>query len=169
MEKPSTMRYIVGARVRSEQRANLLKALEAGSFGCGFPYGNLGEALCTGCVDANGTIRWVEVCYCREYYGVALEEELPYFEEFLADIEVADARNPLHCDGYPVCNDCHCTKKVRFEGEPLLAYLRHGADPVETTPGAGRPTRWLGWHGEVVAGEARRNRDAAAGEAVMPG
>jgi len=98
------MRYILKARVRPERRAQLLRALEAGTFGRGFPYGDLGEVLCSGRVDATGTIRWVEVCYCRESYGVAMHEELPYLEEYLTDIEVADARSPRYCEGYPECN-----------------------------------------------------------------
>src|SRR3954454_18609948 len=118
------MRYILGARVRPERRAELLRALENGTFGEGFPYGDLGEVLCAGRVDGTGTIRWVEVCYCREYYGVAMAEELPYLEAYLTDIQVADARSPRYCKGYPECNDCDCTRKVRFEGEPLLDLLR---------------------------------------------
>src|SRR3954471_16252478 len=117
------MRYILGASVRPGRRADLLRALEDGSFGRGFPYGDLGEVLCTGRVDASGTIRWVEVCYCREFYGVAVEEGLPYFEEFLKDIVVTAARNPVHCKGYPSCGDCGCTSKVRPKGETLLEYL----------------------------------------------
>ena len=91
-------------------------------------------------MDASGTIRWVEVCYCREYYGVAMHEELPYLEEYLTDIEVADARSPVHCEGYPACNDCDCTRKVRFEGEPLLDHLRRTvAEPVESRSRRGPP------------------------------
>lgn len=158
------MRYILGARMRPERRVDLLRVLEDGTFGEGFPYGDLGEMLCEGRVDATGTIRWFEVCYCREYDGVALEEELPYFEDYLTDIEVADARSPAHCDGYPVCNDCDCTKKVRFEGEALLDHLRRTvAGPGDAPTGVGRPTRWLGWRGEVSPEEARRNRAGRGG------
>src|SRR3954466_1265087 len=117
------MRYLLGARVKPGRAADLLRALEAGTFGDGFPYGDLGEVLCEGRVDASGTIRWVEVCYCRESYGVAMHEELPYLEVYLTDIEVADARNPTRCEGSPACNGCDCTRKVRFRGEPLLAHL----------------------------------------------
>lgn len=154
------MRYLLGARVRPGRRAELLRALEAGTFGAGFPYGDLGEMLCAGRVDASGTIRWVEVCYCREYYGVAMHEELPYLEGYLTDIEVADARSPAHCEGYPACNDCDCTNKVRFEGEPLLDHLRRVIDREERVEGRGRghPTRWLGWRGQVGPEEERRNR-----------
>ena len=154
------MRYILGARVRPGRRADLLRALEDGTFGRGFPYGDLGEVLGTGRVDDTGTIRWVEVCYCREYYGVAMEEEIPYLEDYLTDIEVADALNPRHCKGYPECNDCACTRKFRFEGEPLMDHLR---SVVAEGRGAiaearGRATRWLGWRGRVSPEEARRNR-----------
>ena len=150
------MRYLLGARVRPERRAELLRALEDGTFGAGFPYGDLGEVLGAGRVDASGTIRWVEVCYCREYYGVAMHEELPYLEEYLTDIEVADARSPRYCKGYPECNDCPCTRKVRFGGEPLLDHLRRTvAQPGTGVSGEGRATRWLGWRGRITAEEAR--------------
>ena len=133
-------------------------ALEQGRFGEGFPYGNLGEVVCAGRVDGLGVIRWVEVCYCREYYGVAMHEELPYLAEFLTDIEVADARSPLYCKGYPECNDCACTRKVRYDGEPLMDYLRRTADQPEPVPKENdRPPRWLGWLGRITAEEAAGN------------
>jgi hypothetical protein len=153
------MRYILGAKVRPDRRADLLRALEDGTFGRGFPYGDLGEVLCEGRVDASGTIRWVEVCYCRESYGVAMEEELPYLEEYLTDIEVADALNPRHCKGYPECNDCNCTRKVRFVGEPLLDHLRRSIveGDADGFGVEGRPTRWQGWRGVMSPKETRRN------------
>ncbi len=164
------MRYILGARVRPGRRADLLRALEDGTFGRGFPYGDLGEVLCAGRVDSTGTIRWVEVCYCREAYGVAMEEELPYLEEYLTDIEVADARSPRYCKGYPECGDCACTRKVQFAGEPLLDHLRRivaGEDDSGGMP-PGRPTRWLGWRGQVGPQEARRNRAASGEDLGLP-
>jgi hypothetical protein len=153
------MRYLVSAKVRPGKTEELLAAIEKKSFGKEFPYGDLGEVLCEGRVDDSGMVRWIEVCYCREYSGVAMDAEIDYFEEFLTDISIADARSPLHCDGYPACNDCDCTKKVRFRGEQFLDYLRRivkdpaSAEPVDTD----RPTRWLGWRGEVTPEEAARN------------
>lgn len=160
------MRYLLSARVRPGRRAELLEAIESGSFGRGFPYGDLGETLREGKVGPDGTIRWVEVCYCRESYGVAMEEELPYFEAFLTDMTVADARSPAHCDGYPACGDCDCTRKVRPKGEPFLDYLRRVVAGPGPSGAGGRPTRWLGWRGEVTEQEARRNR--GAGDGPMP-
>jgi hypothetical protein len=154
------MRYLLSAKVRPEKRRELLEAIEQRQFGEGFPYGDLGETLCRGRVDELGMIRWVEVCYCREFVGVAMDEEIGYFEEYLTDITIADARSPAACEGYPACNDCDCTNKVRFPGEPFLAYLRRIAAELDPSgsPDPGQPTRWLGWRGEVVPEEAARNR-----------
>lgn len=153
------MRYLLGAKVKPDRKAELLLALNNGTFGEGFPYGDLGKVLCSGRVDASGTIRWVEVCYCREFYGVAMHEELPYLEEYLTDVEVADARSPRYCKGYPACGDCDCTRKVRFEGEPLMDHLRRTvADEADSHAGGGRPTRWMGWRGQVSPEEERRNQ-----------
>jgi hypothetical protein len=154
------MRYLLSARVRPEKERELLEAIEQRRFGEGFPYGDLGETLGQGRVDETGTIRWVEVCYCREFLGVAMDEEIGYFEEYLTNITIADARSPAACEGYPVCNDCDCTNKVRFPGEPLLAYLRRiaAAPRLARSSDPDRPTRWLGWRGQVVPEEAARNR-----------
>jgi len=158
------MRYLLSAKVRSGRRVELLRALEDGTFGQGFPYGDLGKVVCAGRVDETGTIRWVEVCYCREYYGVAMHEELPYLEPFLTDLEIADARSPRDCEGYPVCNDCACTRKIRFQGEPLLDYLQRTAtEDLGPSESAGRSTRWLGWRGQVGRAEMLRNRQEETG------
>lgn len=151
------MRYLLSARIQPEKKAELLCALEQGTFGRGFPFGDLGEMLCTGRVDPSGTIRWVEVCYCRESSGVAMEEELPYLEDYLTDITITDARSPAHCEGYPACNDCDCTRKVHPKGEPLLDYLRRVGSQPAAGAKAGRPPRWLGWRGQVTDKEALRN------------
>jgi hypothetical protein len=152
------VRYLLAAKVQPERRADLLRTLEDGSFGRGFPYGDLGAMICAGRVDDSGVIRWVEVCYCREYYGVAMHEELPYLEEYLTGIEVADARSPRYCKGYPDCNDCACTRKIRFEGEPLLDHLRRTSGArCDAESGVRRSTRWLGWRGQLGPEEARGN------------
>ena len=151
------MRYLLSARVRPEKRAELLMAIDEGRFGDGFPYGDLGSVLGRGRVDDSGTIRWVEVCYCREFSGVAMDEEIGYFEEYLSDITIADARSPRSCEGYPACNACDCTRKVRFAGEPLLDHLRCDPDGPAGAAGEGRATRWLGWRGQVTPAEAQRN------------
>ena len=159
------MRYLVTARVRPGRRGALARAIDDGTLGAGSIAGdeyfrNMAEARA---LD-DGCVQWVEVCYCREYYGVAMEEELPYFQEFLTDIVVADARSPRLCNGYPACSDCDCTWKVRPKGEPFLDYLRRSVAEPEAgaAPAQNRPPRWLGWRGQVTPEEDRRNRAGRA-------
>ena len=158
---------MISARVKPDRAPELLSSLLDGSFGAGFPYGDLGRVLLEGRVDATGTIRWVEVCYCREYYGVAMEEELPYFEEYLTDMTIADARNPRGCKGYPECGDCSCTRSPGPAGGeaflPHLIGLARGRSPA--VQGSGRGPRWLGWRSRVSSAEAVRN---AASDVAEP-
>jgi len=70
------MRYAMKARVIPGQAAALKQALADGSFGRGFPFGDLGENLRDCRVDGDGNLRWVETCYCREYSQVAMVMEL---------------------------------------------------------------------------------------------
>jgi hypothetical protein len=152
------MRYLMSARLRSGKAPDLLRALEDGSFGRGFPYGDLGAVLKAARVDERGTLRWLEVCYCREYYGVAMEEELPFLEPYLTDMTVGDARNPKGCKGYPECSDCACTGGKRLEGTPFMEWLRRLVQEGAAEPASrGDPTRWLGWRGKTTPEEARRS------------
>ena len=68
------MRYLVRARVKPGREARLLAAISDGSLGTGSVAGdeylhNMHEAR----LSADGTARWIEVCFCAE----ALEEERP--------------------------------------------------------------------------------------------
>lgn len=94
---------------------------------------------------------------------MAMHEELPYLEAYLTDIEVADARSPKYCKGCPECDDCACTRKVRFEGEPLLDYLRRTVADEDAGQAAGGPTRLLDWRGRVGPEEQRRSREERRG------
>ena len=147
------MRYAMKARIIPGKAAALKTALEDGSFSRGFPYGDLGEALKTSRVDEQGNARWVEVCYCREAYDVAMKEELPYLERFLHNIEVGDARDPRFCDGYPKCNDCNCTDSVEFPGISFNEYLdTRVLEEIRNSPSDEAvpvPTRFTGWQGKV--------------------
>ena len=82
------MRYLVTARVKPGREADLLKAIEEGTLGAGSVAGdeylrNMEQArLCS-----NGSLRWVEVCFC----STPLEEERPYWEEYFELLRVQDA------------------------------------------------------------------------------
>jgi len=78
---------------------------------------------------ADGTTRWVEVCYCP----TPLQEERPYWEEFFQLSRVQDAHDRRKCrdeNGSErwACGDCDCTvkleEKLRTSGTPFLDGLR---------------------------------------------
>ena len=124
------MRYLVRARVKPGRERRLLSAIENGSLGAGSVAGdeylhNMEQAR----LGADGTARWVEVCFCTE----PLEEERPYWEEYFELLEIKDAharRNCRHENGTKpwACCDCDCTRaleaKLEGEGVSFLETLR---------------------------------------------
>ena len=124
------MRYLVTARVRPGKEQALLRAIEDGTLGRGSVAGgeylrNMAEARLTG----EGTLRWVEVCFCYE----PLDEERPYWEEYFDLVKVQDAHHRSRCRDLSgeepwACSDCDCTEKLenRLEswGRPFLEVLR---------------------------------------------
>lgn len=126
------MRYLVKARVRPGRERALLEAIRDGSLGRGSIAGdeyrhNMQQAR----LAADGTARWVEVCFCAE----PLEEERPYWEEFFELLAVQDAHARANCrheNGTEpwACSDCDCTQKLEArlvtEGKPFLRALADG-------------------------------------------
>lgn len=124
------MRYLVRARVRPGRERALLAAIEAGTLGAGSVAGdeylrNMGNAR----LLADGTARWVEVCYCE----TPLLEERPDWEEFFDLVRVQDAHARHKCrdenGAEPwACSNCDCTARLEarlgIQGEPFLSLLR---------------------------------------------
>ena len=124
------MRYLVRARVKPGREQKLLEAIETrtlgqGSVAEGEYLRNMKDArLC-----ADGTARWVEVCYCP----TPLQEERPYWEEHFELTRVQDAHDRRRCrhqhGSEPwACSDCDCTarleQKLALTGKSFLAELR---------------------------------------------
>src|SRR5581483_6518310 len=88
------MRYLVRARVTPSREAALLRAIEDGSLGRGSVAGgeylrNMSDArLCD-----DGTVRWVEICFCC----TPLQEERPYWEEYFEFERIQDAHDRRKC------------------------------------------------------------------------
>lgn len=123
------MRYLVKACVKPGQAAALQQAIARRTLGSGSVAGgeylrNMSEAR----VVDDGSVYWVEVCYCT----IPLEEERPYWEEYFDLLAVKNAHNRTQCKDLNgtapwACSDCDCT--VRLEqtlstwGEPFLQTL----------------------------------------------
>jgi hypothetical protein len=126
------MRYLVRAKVKHGCEQKLAQAIADRTLGQGSIAGdeylrNMREAR--QCAD--GTTRWVEVCYCP----TPLAEERPYWEEYFELCKVQDAHARSKCrdenGSEPwACDDCDCTKRLEERlatwGRPFLEeFLSH--------------------------------------------
>ena len=113
------MRYLVTAKVKPGHEDALERAIENGTLGRGSVAGdeylrNMHEARQL----ENGSVQWVEVCYCP----TPLREERPYWEEYFDLLKIQEAHARSRCRDltgaeYWACEDCDCT--ARLEGRLL--------------------------------------------------
>ncbi|HEY3129130.1 MAG TPA: hypothetical protein VGL91_06705 [Acidobacteriota bacterium] len=127
------MRYLVRARVKPGKEGALLKAVDDGTLGKGSIAGDeyLRDILQARRLD-DGTVRWVEVCFC----WTPLQEERPYWEEYFELIRVQDAHDRRRCRDENriepwACCDCDCTERLEAKmknwGQPFLKTLKWNA------------------------------------------
>jgi hypothetical protein len=124
------MRYLVKARVKTGKERALLEAVENGTLGAGSIAGDeYVHDMQQARASKDGTAQWVEVCYC----ATPLQEERPYWEEYLELLSIKDAHSRKNCrheNGTEAwaCSDCDCTKKLEGRlqnmGLPLLETLK---------------------------------------------
>lgn len=108
------MRYLVTARVRPRREAALERVIDdrtlgAGSVAEGEYLRNMTEARARN----DGTVQWVEVCYCP----TPLQEEREYWEEYFVLEKVQDAHARSRCRDLNgeepwACSDCDCTERL---------------------------------------------------------
>jgi len=132
------MRYLVTARLKSGCEKPLLRAIENESLGRGSVaegeyLRNMKEAR----VREDGSIRWVEICYCP----TPLQEEQPYWEQYFDLTRVQDAHDRRKCrdkNGTEpwACDACDCTERLERKlvesGRPFVTSLRRpmGSSPL---------------------------------------
>jgi hypothetical protein len=134
------MRYLVRARVKAGQEADLLAAIDQETLGQGsVAEGEYLRNMQDARLSADQTVRWVEVCYCP----TPLMEERPYWEQYFNLVRVQDAHDRRKCRDQNgtapwACGDCDCTArleaKLKMSGEAFLDSLRgRGAKPACST------------------------------------
>jgi hypothetical protein len=81
----------------------------------------------------DGSVRWVEVCFCN----TPLEEERPYWEEYFELVKVQDAHHRDKCRDLNgeepwACSGCDCTEKLEKhlagDGASFLQLLRESVN-----------------------------------------
>ena len=77
----------------------------------------------------DGTVRWVEICYCAE----PLAEERPYWEGYFELMKIQDAHDRRKCrdkngEQAWACDSCDCTerleRKLAETGAPFFVSIK---------------------------------------------
>jgi hypothetical protein len=128
------MRYLVTARVKLGRERALLRAIEDGTLGRGsVARGEYLRNMTSARLRDDGTLRWVEVCFC----DIPLDEERPYWEKFFELLRVQDAHHRSRCKDLNgsepwACGECDCSTKLESQletvGRPFLDVLREAVD-----------------------------------------
>ncbi|MGH9925908.1 MAG: hypothetical protein ACRD5B_11095 [Nitrososphaeraceae archaeon] len=117
------MRYYIKSKLKSDDRRRLADSLRSGSLARNkIFYDGMQTALREGTIDENGTVHFIEVCYCLEggLYPIAME--IPVLKDYFEDIvEVKDARLRNQCT--MECEFCDCTRNIRLPGKPIVNEL----------------------------------------------
>lgn len=128
------MRYLVKARIRPEQQEALLRAIDCRRLGRGSVAGDeyLHDMERARRMD-DGTVCWVETCFCP----TPLEEELPYWEEYFEILRIRNAHARSRCRDLNgtepwACCDCDCTRlleeRMSSWGVEYLQWQREAVD-----------------------------------------
>jgi hypothetical protein len=128
------MRYLVSARVKPNRERALRKAIETRSVGAGSIAGDeYVRDMQQARLLEDGTVRWVEVCFCP----TPLQEERPYWEEYFKLEKIKDAHDRRRCRDLNgeepwACSTCDCTKrleeKLSRQGRGFLEVLGNDGD-----------------------------------------
>jgi hypothetical protein len=128
--KSEDMRYLVRAKLQPGRKQKLLQAIENETLGQGsVAEGEYLRNMKHARLSADGTARWVEVCYCP----TPLEEERPYWEEYFELTKIQDAHDRRKCRDQNgsepwACGECDCTerleKKLAETGKSFLQVIK---------------------------------------------
>ena len=108
------MRYLVTAKVKPGLEQALAQAIEDGTLGAGsIAGGEYRRNMECARLVRDGSVKWVEVCYC----STPLAEERPYWEAYFDMVKVQDAHARDRCKDLNgtdpwACSDCDCTEKL---------------------------------------------------------
>jgi hypothetical protein len=108
------MRYLVTAKVKRGREQALAQAIEDGTLGAGsIAGGEYRRNMECARLVRDGSVQWVEVCYC----STPLAEERPYWEAYFDMVKVQDAHARDRCRDLNgtdpwACSDCDCTEKL---------------------------------------------------------
>ncbi len=84
------MRYYIKSKLKSDDRRRLADSLRSGSLARNkIFYDGMQTALREGTIDENGTVHFIEVCYCLEggLYPMAMDSLVPKLRSFCSKFD----------------------------------------------------------------------------------
>jgi hypothetical protein len=128
--KDIDMKYLVKGKVKEQEREKLLQEIEEKTLGKGsVAFGEYLKNMNQARVLDDGTVAWIEICFCPK----PLNEEKPYWEKYFENITIENAQNPKYCqdstgDQKRACFECSCTEELEEEmlcwGKPFIPQHR---------------------------------------------
>jgi hypothetical protein len=121
------MKYLVKAKVKESSRPDLLQEIIDGTLGKGaVAFGEYVKNMKQARVLDDGTVCWIEICFCH----TPLNEEKPYWEKYFKEIMIENAQNPKYCQDSNgelkrACFECSCTEELEEKmlslGKPFIS------------------------------------------------
>jgi len=138
------MKYLVRARIKEGADNQVRDVITAGSVPGAPSYfaDHLADCFAQAQRQADGSVFWIETCYCERYFGEALAEEKEYITRYfdlgrvkkvVAAKKCGDltGEEPFECE---TC-DCDLPLRRRLTGPPLRDLLAHDSLPTATSEG----------------------------------
>ncbi len=111
------MKYLIKARLIENKRNALRDAIADETLGQGsVAFGEYVKNMKQARVLEDGTLCWVEICFC----ATPLNEEMPYWAEYFEDIRIEPTQDSKYCQDANgelarACFDCTCTQTLEDE------------------------------------------------------
>ena len=138
------MKYLVRARIKEGAENQVRDVITTGSVPGAPSYfaEHLADCFAEAQQQEDGSVLWIETCYCERYFGEPLAEEMDYVTRYfelgrvkkvVAAKKCGDmtGEEPFKCDS---C-DCDAPLRRRLTGPPLRDLLTR--DPLPTAASEG--------------------------------
>lgn len=136
------MKYLVRARIKEGAENLVRNVITTGSVPGAPSYfaEHLADCFAEAQRQNDGSVLWIETCYCERYFGEPLAEEKVYITRFfdldrvkkvVAAKKCGDmtGEEPFKCDS---C-DCDAPLRRRLTGPPLRDLLTQASLPTDTS------------------------------------
>ena len=138
------MKYLVRARIKEGAENQIRDVITTGSVPGAPSYfaDHLADCFAEAQQQEDGSVLWIETCYCERYFGEPLAEEMDYVTRYfelgrvkkvVAAKKCGDmtGEEPFKCDS---C-DCDAPLRRRLTGPPLRALLTQASLSTATSEG----------------------------------